>query len=63
MHCKRKKGPRRAKLGQLTLKKNEILHLIDDDGNAEVVKTKLTVDFNRLFGEFCDTNISDKGLL
>lgn len=58
----RKIGSRKASLAQLTAKKNEMLHLMDDDGNLEVVKTKLAVEFNKLFGEFCELNISVKGL-
>ena len=38
-----------------------MLHLMDDYGNLEVV-TKLAVEFNQLFGEFCELNISVKGL-
>lgn len=58
----RKIGSRRAKLSQLTAKKNEMLHLMDDDGNLEVIKTKLAVEFNHIFGEFCELNVSVKEL-
>lgn len=49
----RKINLRRAKLSQLTAKKNEMRPLMDDDGNLEVVKIKLAVAFNHIFGEFC----------
>ena len=52
----RKISERKAKLGQVTMKKNEIIHLMDDDGNLEMVKTKLNVEYNELFGEFCQLN-------
>lgn len=39
-------------MGELTVKKNEMM---DDDA-------KLAVEFNQLFGEFCELNISVKGL-
>lgn len=59
----RKINLRRAKLSQLTAKKNEMRHLMDDDGDLEVVKTKVAVEFNHIFGEFCELNVSVKGLL
>lgn len=58
----RKIGSRKAALGQLTVKKNELLQLMDDDSNVEVVENKLTGEFNELFGEFCELNTSVKGL-
>lgn len=39
-----------------------MLHLMDDDGNLEVVKSKLAVEFNPIFGEFCELNVSVKWL-
>ncbi|KAL4008773.1 hypothetical protein ACER0C_002625 [Sarotherodon galilaeus] len=58
----RKIGSRKAKLGQLTEKKNEMLQLMEDDGNVEIVKTKLATEFNHIFGEFCELNTTVKGL-
>lgn len=45
----RKIGSRRANLIQLTAKRIQMLHLMDDDGNLEVVKSKLAVQFNPIF--------------
>ncbi|KAL7852287.1 hypothetical protein SRHO_G00180720 [Serrasalmus rhombeus] len=59
----RQTSARRAKLSQLTGKKNEMLELMEDDGNVDVVKTKLHTEFNQLFGDFCNLNTSVKGLL
>lgn len=59
---KREKDLRAAKSGQLLAKQNELIDLMDDDCNLEMVKTKLHVEFNHLFGEFCDLNISVKRL-
>jgi len=57
----RKIQSRKASLTQLTTKKkNEMLHLMDDDGNLEVITTKLVVEFNKLLREFCELNISVK---
>lgn len=36
---------------------------MDDDGNLEVIETKSVVEFNNLFREFCELNISVKELL
>lgn len=58
----RKIGSRKAALGQLTAKKNEMLQLMDDDSNLEVVENKLTGEFNELFGEFCELNTSVRAL-
>lgn len=58
----RKIGSRRADLIQLTAKTIQMLHLMDDDGNLEVVKSKLAVEFNPIFGEFCELNVSVKWL-
>lgn len=58
----RKIGSRKAKLGQLTEKRNEMLQLMEEDGNVEIVKTKLSTEFNHIFGEFCKLNTSVKGL-
>lgn len=52
----------KATLTQLTAKRNEILLLMDDNGNLEVIETKSVVEFNNLFREFCELNISVKEL-
>ncbi|KAL7852267.1 hypothetical protein SRHO_G00180520 [Serrasalmus rhombeus] len=59
----RQTSARRAKLSQLTGKKNEMLELMEDDGNVDVVKTKLHTEFNQLSEDFCNLNTSVKGLL
>lgn len=56
---------RKAKLGQLTSKMNQMNWLMDDgdDSNLQVIQTILIVEFNKLFGEFCELNTSVKVLL
>lgn len=58
----RKIRSRRANLSQLTAKTIQMLHLMDDNGNLEVVKTKLAVKFHLIFGEFRELNVSVKWL-
>lgn len=55
---------RKAKLAKLTGKMNQIRQLMDsgDDNNVTVIQTMLMVDFNRLFGEFCELHTNVKGL-
>ncbi|KAL6455379.1 hypothetical protein MHYP_G00361890 [Metynnis hypsauchen] len=59
----RQTSARRAKLSQLTGKKNEMLELMEDDGNVDVIKNKLHTEFNQLFEDFCNINTVVKGLL
>ena len=56
---------RKAKLGQLTSRMNQMVQLMDegDDSNLQIVQTMLAVQFNKLFGEFCELNITVKALL
>ncbi|KAL6491192.1 hypothetical protein MHYP_G00015370 [Metynnis hypsauchen] len=56
---------RKSKLGQLTRRMNQMVQLIDegDDSNLQIVQTMLAVQFNKLFGEFCELNTTVKALL
>ncbi|KAL7825760.1 hypothetical protein SRHO_G00334980 [Serrasalmus rhombeus] len=56
---------RKYKLGQLTSKMNQMVQLMDegDDSNLQIVQTMLAVQFNKLFGEFCELNTTVKALL
>ncbi|KAL6483847.1 hypothetical protein MHYP_G00087190 [Metynnis hypsauchen] len=56
---------RESKLGQLTRRMNQMVQLIDegDDSNLQIVQTMLAVQFNKLFGEFCELNTTVKALL
>lgn len=62
---KRAANLRKAKLAKLTGKMNHIRQLMDegDDNILTAIETELTVEFNGLFGEFCDLNTSVKGTL
>ncbi len=48
----------KAKLAKLTGKMNQIHQLMEngDDNSLTVIQTNLMVEFNRLFGEFCEIN-------
>ncbi|KAL7878886.1 hypothetical protein AOLI_G00098600 [Acnodon oligacanthus] len=56
---------KKSKLGQLTSRMNQMVQLMDegDDGNLQIVQTMLAVQFNKLFGEFCELNTTVKALL
>lgn len=49
-------GSRRAKLGQLTKKINELNLLKENDNNVDKVEEECLNDFAKLFGEFNDLN-------
>lgn len=59
---RKKIGSRKAALAKLTAKKNAMPSLMDDDGNLELIKNRLVVEFNKLFEDFCELNISFKEL-
>lgn len=52
----RKIHQRRGKLGQLTLRKNELLRLMDHDNNLDVVRAMLSKSFAAVFDEFRKAN-------
>lgn len=49
-------GLRRAKLGQLTKKVNELKRLKENDSNVDKVEEEILNDFAKLYGEFNDIN-------